>query len=160
MGRGLYTKQYFRNETRYEFIECSSLGHSVPYFAEDKIQKHGKEYFAVNYTYEPGYYSFDMAGAYGDENVKSVKREFRTYDDYITVTDTFSVNAPATERLTSLIAPEISEGSVKIDTAEITFDKNACTVSVSEVVTSKKFTVYLIDFKLNDGVNTFELTIK
>ena len=160
MGRGLYTKQYFRNETRYDFIECSSLGHCVPYFDEKKIQKHGKEYAATNYTYEPGYYAFDMAGAYNDEDVKSVKREFRTYDDHITVTDTFDVTAPITERLTSLIAPEVSEGMVKIDTAVITYDKDACAVTISEEITSKKFTVYLIDFKLNDGVKSFELNIK
>ena len=160
MGRGAYTKQYFRNETRYEFIECSSLGHSVPYFADKKIQKFGKNYAANDYSYTAGCFSFDMAGAYADDDVKSVKREFKTYPDYVTVTDTFDCTAPITERLVSLIKPEVASGSVKIDSAEITFDNNLCDVTVSEEITSKSFTVYLIDFKLNDGVKNFEMKIK
>lgn len=160
MGRGAYTKQYFRNETRYGFIECSSLGHCVPYFDDDKIQKLGKEFSADSYSFEPGYFAFDMAKAYGDESVKEIKREFRTYDDNVTVTDTFVTDSAITERLVSLYNPEVSEGLVKILSAEITFDNSLCDVSVKEVVTSKKFTVYLIDFKLKAGVKSFELKLK
>ncbi|MBE6537507.1 MAG: hypothetical protein E7673_06100 [Ruminococcaceae bacterium] len=160
MGRGAYTKQYFRNETRYEFIECSSLGHCVPYFDGDKIQKMGSDFRADDYTYREGYLAFDMAKAYGDEAVRSVKREFRTYSDYVTVTDTFDCDCAITDRIVSVIKPEIFDGTVKIESAEITFDKDACAVSVSEEVTSKKFTVYLIDFKLNDGVKSFEMKLK
>ncbi len=160
MGRGSYTKQYFRNETRYEFIECSSLGHSVPYFDDVKIQKHGSDYRAENYTFEPGYFAFDMAKAYGDDAVKSVKREFKTTEDCVTVTDTFDCDSKITDRIISLIKPEISEGSVKIESAEVTFDNTLCDVTFSEVVTSKKFTAYLIDFKLKDGVKTFEMKLR
>jgi hypothetical protein len=160
MGRGAYTKQYFRNETRYEHIECSSLGHCVPYFDDDKIQKFGKEFSADNYSFEPGYFAFDMAKAYGDESVKEIKREFRTYDDYVTVTDTFVTDCAVTERLASLYEPEISDDLIKILSCEISFDNSLCDVSVKEVVTSKKFTVYLIDFKLKAGVKSFGLKLK
>ena len=160
MGRGAYTKQYFRNETRYDFIECSSLGHCVPYFDGDKIQKLGKEFTADNYVFEPGYFAFDMAKAYGEESVKEIKREFRTYDDYVTVTDTFVTDSAVTERLVSLYNPEVSEGLIKILSGEVSFDNSLCDVSVSEVVTSKKFTVYLIDFKLKAGVKSFEIKLK
>ena len=160
MGRGAYTKQYFKPETRYDFIECSSLGHSVPYFNDEIPQKFGNEYAAKDYVFSPGYYAMDIAGAYGDERIKSVKREFRTYDEYVTVTDTFDSDAAITERLVSIIEPEISEGKVKILCAEIEFDNSLCDVSVKETVTSKRFTAYLIDFKLRDGVNRFEFKIK
>lgn len=160
MGRGAYTKQYFKPETRYDFIECSSLGHCVPYFDEEIPQKFGKEFAAKDYVFSPGYYAMDIAGAYGDERIRSVKREFRTYDEGITVTDTFDCDAAITERIVSIIEPEISDGMVKILSAKVTFDNSLCDVSVKETVTSKKFTAYLIDFKLKDGVKSFEMKLK
>lgn len=159
MGGGAYNKEYFRDETRYDFIETSSLGHSVPYF-DDVIQKFGTEYHAVNCIYEKGYLAFDIAKAYGNEAVRSVRREFRTYDGYVTVTDTFDCDTAVTDRIVSLIEPEITNGTVKILYATVTFDKSLCDVAVSEVVTSKGFTAYLIDFKLKEGVKRFEMKLR
>lgn len=160
IGRGLYCKQYFSDETRYDFIECSSLGHCVPYFDVDKAQKVGKEYCATDCSFTPGYFGFDMAKVYGDEAIKSVKREFRTFDDCVTLTDTFSTDCSITERLVSFEKPEVFDGSIKILTGEITFNSALYDVTLNETKTSKNTTVYLIDFKLKDGVNSFEIKLK
>ena len=162
MGRGAYTKQYFRNETRYEHIECSSLGHNVPYFDESIAQKYGADFKAGCETHENGKFSMDIAKAYGDERIKSVKRVFIASEDEVKVKDTFDVSdgVTVTERLVSLYKPEVLESSVKIDSGEVFFDKALCDVTITEKVTSKKFTVYLIDFKLKPGINSFEFIFR
>lgn len=45
IGSPEYVKEYFRNETRYEFLAASSLGHSVPVI-NGQAQSYGKEYYA------------------------------------------------------------------------------------------------------------------
>ena len=162
MGRGAYTKQYFRIETRYEHIECSSLGHSVPYFNDGTAQKFGGEFKAECETHESGKFSLDIAGAYGSEAIKSVKRTFIAKEDEVILTDTFEVDegTQITERLVALFKPEILDSSIKIGSGEVFFDKSICDVSVTEKVTTKKFTVYLIDFKLKSGINACEFTFR
>ena len=75
LGAGLYTRQYFRNSTRYQIINCSSLGHSVPYFGET-VQKYGRDYRAENVKYGENTFSFDLAGAYGDGMLPAFSRTF------------------------------------------------------------------------------------
>ncbi|MBQ9069834.1 MAG: heparinase II/III family protein [Clostridia bacterium] len=162
MGKGVYSKQYFRKETRYSsFIECSSMGHSVPYF--DGIeQKFGDEYSASDVKYSKDCLSMDIAGAYGDERIRSVKRVFLAKNDSVTVRDSFDVSdgIGITERLVSLYQPKILDGSVKIESCEIFFDKSVCDVACTKTEKSDGKSVYLIDFKIRAGERAFEITIK
>lgn len=162
MGRGVYSKQYFRPETRYEMIECSSLGHNVPHFGGKVKQCYGKTFAATDVEYKSGEFSMDIAGAYGDESVKSIKRSFITDDGCVKLIDIFDYTGEEkiVERLTTHIKPEISNGNIKLDCADIIFDNDKCAVSVTEIVTSKKVTVYLIDFELSAGTTQFEFIFK
>ena len=101
-----------------------------------------------------------MAGAYGDENVRSIRREFSFTDSEITLCDSFDYNgeAPITERLVSRIAPEIHNDYVSVGEINIFFDKSICTLSVKESKTSKNAELYFIDFELAENVS--EITLK
>ena len=162
MGRGVYTKQYFRPETRYEMIECSSLGHNVPHFGDAGKQGYGNEFYASDVSHTAGCFAMDIAGAYPDDAVKSIKRSFTAEEDTLVLTDVFDYTGTDViyERLVSPCQPEIIGSTIKIDSAELLFDSEKCTVSISKTVTSKKFDIYLIDFALNEGVKEFKITIK
>ena len=161
-GRGVYTKQYFRNETRYEMIECSSLGHAVPYFGEKGAQGFGSEYAASNSSFTPGCFSVDIAGAYPDENVNSIYRTFKATDDSITLTDCFeySGNESITEIFPTLFKPEIGDGVVTIGDGALYYDAALYTPTISSTVTSKKHELYFVEFKLDSGCKKFEMTLK
>ncbi len=160
MGKGLYCKQYFRANTRYDFIECSSLGHSVPYFG-DIIQKTGKEFSASDTVCRTGYFAADIAGAYGDERVKRILREFCLTDTELTMTDTFdySGDAPITERFVSLIEPKAEGGKVIIGTAQLSYN-DSCTPKISSMENSNKKTVWFIDFTLPHSSKSFCIKLK
>ncbi len=161
MGRGLYSKQYFNKATRYDFIECSSLGHNVPYFNEDIAQSFGAEYAASDVSFENGVLSMDLAPAYKDDAVKSIKRSFTLGEDNVVVSDTFDHTAASvTDRLVTLIKPTVEDGVITLDSAKITYDAALADVSVCEKDTSKKLHLYLIDFKLKEGVTHFEFTVE
>jgi hypothetical protein len=159
LGPGKYTKQYFRNDTRYSHVECSSLGHSVPFFGEC-VQKTGKEYRATSIEYNPGFFALDIANAYDVPDLKSLKREFTLSDDSVSLTDTFDYvgEESITERFVSFIKPEICDGYVAIDSASIIYSLGEPTVS--SVVDSKKRNVYFIDFKLPANTQKFTVIIK
>lgn len=161
MGKGKYSKQYFRPETRYDFIECSSLGHSVPFFGADGAQKQGAVFTAKDVSLENGVFSMDIAGAYGIEELKSLHREFSASDDALTLSDSFdySGSEDITERLISFTEPELCDGYIKIDSCKVYYDASACTVSTKSTTTSVGYCIYIIDFKLNENVKEFKLTV-
>lgn len=162
IGRGTYCKQYFRNETRYGMIECSSLGHNVPHFGENGCQSNGAKFTSSDVSLENGVFSMDIAGCYADECVKSVKRSFTATADFVKLNDVFVYdgNEKIFERFVSFEEPKLDSNTVKLGACEISYDSSVCTASYKSVVTSKKLTVYLIDFELNEGIYEFEATIK
>ena len=116
LGAGLYTRQYFRESTRYKIINCSSLGHSVPYFG-DALQKPGRDYCAENVKYGENTFSFDLAGAYGDEKLPAFSRTFTVTPDSVTVSDKFDWRgeAPAVERFMLWDEPTVVDGGFTVD---------------------------------------------
>lgn len=116
LGAGLYTRQYFRESTRYNIINCSSLGHSVPYFGET-LQKAGKRYRAENVKYGENTFSFDLADAYGDEKLPAFSREFTVTPDSVTVSDRFDWRgeAPAVERFMLWNEPTLIDGGFTVE---------------------------------------------
>ena len=162
-GPGRYSQQYFSKDTRYQMLECASLGHSVPYFNDGEIiQKFGKEFGSVDAKFEKGIFSFDFAKAYGDERITSIKRSFSFTEDTITLTDKFVCNGidSITERIISREKPEINDGEIAFSDTTVSFDNTLCVPSISTGVTTKNSTLYLIDFKLNKGVDKFTLIFK
>ena len=79
IGSQEYVKQYFINETRYEFLLASSLGHSVPVI-RGCTQKFGEEYKAkvINCEDKEGktYYELDLSKAYDCSAMQKYHREF------------------------------------------------------------------------------------
>jgi len=73
LGAGLYTRQYFDNETRYSIFCNSSYGHSVPIVC-GKPQGTGKEYYG-KLTAKNDVVTIDMSKAY--DNVSKLLRTFK-----------------------------------------------------------------------------------
>ena len=79
IGSQEYVKEYFRNETRYDFLLASSLGHSVP-LINGCAQKYGEEYKAkvinCENKEEKTYYELDLRKAYNCNGMVKYNRQF------------------------------------------------------------------------------------
>lgn len=161
-GRGQYSKQYF-GDTRYEHVECSSRGHSVP-IIDGKYQLTGKGFVAKNTKFENGVFTTDIAGAYGTEELAGLVRRFEFTEDTITLSDTFNYRGDGklVDRIVTLIAPVTDEsGKIVLEDTVITYDAEKVELDVaSEKNTSGESTLYFMDFTLKDGVREFICTIK
>ena len=157
-GPGVYSKQYFAADTRYGLIECSSLGHSVPYFG-DCVQKFGAEYTSCDVDFKDGVFSMDIAGAYGSDEVKSVIRKFACDDEKVVLKDKFvyTGSAPITDRIVLREEPTVDGNTVKCESISIVYDPNEATVSIPATENSKGRTLYFVDFVLNDGISEITL---
>ncbi len=162
LGSGLYTRQYFAPATRYSVLECSSLGHSVPIIAGEG-QKFGREFCARDVRFADGCLSMDISGAYGNESVGCVRRSFYLSDDSITLVDEYERRGktPITERFVSIVTPEIRDtGAIQIGEATLKYDESLTPKIVKTSGTSpSNKTVYFIDFELDEGVDSFRLTL-
>ena len=89
LGAGEYTKQYFREETRYQIFCNGSQGHSVPEI-QGQRQAAGAGYRAENVQMGEKSFSLEMAGAYPAGMVKSLHRTL-DYESsgHLILTDTF-----------------------------------------------------------------------
>ncbi|MBQ9116897.1 MAG: heparinase II/III family protein, partial [Clostridia bacterium] len=153
LGSGVYTRQYFAEDTRYTFLESSSRGHSVPIIG-GCYQGTGGKYKATEPKFENGVFSLDIAKAYPCEGLSSVKRSFSFTDTSVTLTDVFEYSGEGeiTERIVTLLKPELTEpGKIKIDCATLTFDPSACECTVTEEKRERGDICYLIDFTVKDG---------
>ena len=165
IGSAVYSKQYFNSATRYDFIQCSSLGHSVPYLGDGIAQRYGSQYRAKDVRYTEGRFSFDMADAYGDERLRSLVREFKVSDGGVTVTDSFDIaeGVSLTERFALLREPRISGLDVLVEGVTLEYDRQRVAevsyITVELPRGNDKY-AYLLDFKLKAGVTEFCITIK
>ncbi|MCR5428029.1 MAG: heparinase II/III-family protein [Lachnospiraceae bacterium] len=118
LGAGEYTAQYFKDETRYGYIVCSSLGHNVPVI-NGHGQQAGREFACGEFVCETRQENcgvrLSFAGAYGDDALKSLVRELH-YDptaEILRVEDRFeSEGCLIVENL-------VSQGDVRISGDEI-----------------------------------------
>ena len=165
VGIGVYSKQYFNSQTRYTFIQCSSLGHSLPYFGDKRAQLAGAEFAASDVSYKDGVFSFDMAGAYGIPELKSARRTFVLSEDRIKLTDefVFESDEPITERITTLQRPVSTEGGViELENTKILYDEGAVeeiNINTEPLTRGDAKEYYLIDFKLRSGAKSFTATV-
>ena len=167
LGAGLYTRQYFRNETRYQIINCSSLGHSVPYFGET-VLKYGKEHRATNVTYGDNSFSFDMEGAYGDENLPSLSRSFIALPDCVTIADKFDWRgeAPAVERFMLWDEPTLCDGGFTVRGVTCRFVGRVAKATVVPFeyeihhAGGRTRGAYFVDVELEKGADAFTLEIR
>ncbi|MBR2460961.1 MAG: heparinase II/III family protein [Clostridia bacterium] len=162
LGSGRYTRQYFAADTRYSILECSSRGHSVPMIGEN-YQLVGSAARASDFQYENGVLSMDIAGAYRVEGLERIDRSFKLETDSVTLTDSFVYNGTEqiTDRIVSFEKAELVDRcTVRIDSATVSFDPDACDCVIGTEQTEKGATCYLVDFKLKRGVTVFTCTVR
>lgn len=153
LGCGEYVKETFQPETRYNFIQNSSRGHSVP-IVNGEYQREGKQFRANNVKASEDCFELHIEGAYAPGVIEGIKRQFVIDDHKVTLTDTFTFaldTVSVTERFVSKIKPEICDGYIDFDIARIGYDKQRYqpTVSTETFVAHNGIdvvTVYLIDF--------------
>lgn len=161
IGRGVYSKQYFNDETRYSILETSSRGHSVP-IINGKYQLTGKDASAKNVSFENGVFSMELKDVY-PKGLSSFIRSFDFTDDSVILTDSFEADDSAriVERIVTLIKPEIiGDGKVSVLDAIISFDPDKASVNINSEVRERKDLCYFIDFKLKPEVSEFSIIIK
>ena len=175
IGRGEYTRQYFGPE-RYGLLCCGSHGHSVP-IVGGKFQKHGREYRAakVSFAEKPDgtvAFSGDIAPAYGNKRLKSLRRAFRVnpVSAEATVADTFVFDgAPLSivERFIGFEKPEIvAPGKVRFGAFDVAFDPSLAakvgahsgnSYGSPDNRVAKKLEVFTLDIKLPTGAKGFKI---
>lgn len=151
-GSGEYMREYFRDETRYDFLVTSSRGHSVP-IIDREYQKSGSEFRGKVLKHSDAVFRVDFAEAYGLDYLSSAKRSFKVNDDFIEMTDKFefsdSLNHRITERFISLVMPRIKGGLIQIGSVLLLCDKTAHISEERVSAHSGKCmdTIYFIDYE-------------
>lgn len=160
LGSGLYDKNYF-SERRYEAFEPSSFAHSIPVI-NGEGEATGAQYSATEVLASPEYFSLDIAAAYGNEAIKSVKRRFDISDSSVTLTDSFDISGDGkiVERFITLAEPaRVGDNQIAVDGATLEFSDGVASVQISKKATAKN-ECYIIDLALAGGVAHFVATIK
>lgn len=145
-------------KTRYEVINNSSLGHSVP-IVNGEGQLAGTDIFGELSVAEK--VKVDMKNAYGAK-IKKLERSFELSENELILTDEFDKGLDITERLVTDFEPKLTETLVMIDEAKIAVPKG-WSVSVSERDTTyhsgKARKIYLIDFVPEEKPGIFTIKI-
>ncbi|MBQ8880212.1 MAG: heparinase II/III family protein [Clostridia bacterium] len=159
VGKGRYTADYF-GDKRYLSFEPSSSSHSLP-IIDGKGQLPGECYKARDVVATDSLFTLDIAGAYGNPDVVSLRRRFELTEAKVTLTDSFQLkkDLPITERFVTFTEPQLYDGTLLVDGAMVGYSDGA-----SEVRVTKRTTYlggcYLIDFVLSAGAKSFKLWIK
>ena len=115
LGSGEYTKEYF-SARRYDIFCNGSQGHSVP-IVGGRLQKEGREHGARDVTFAErdgkAVFSGDIAGAYGMEELASLRRKFEIApaNGRATLTDEFAFNGEpmsVTERFVGYVEAKVT----------------------------------------------------
>ncbi|MBQ1269900.1 MAG: heparinase II/III family protein [Clostridia bacterium] len=169
VGAGEYTRQYFREETRYQYFNTSSRSHSVPILFGN-YQKTGGRYRAENTVWNGKTFSYDYASAYDDERVTSLKRFIDvdkkgiTVRNQITFAEGFTPSAgDYIERYVLTEKPQIEQGKLVAGGVVATYKGAGLpTVSVQMVTPHNPaegdYPVYLVDFAVQG--TEFEIRIE
>ena len=157
LGSPQYTAFNF-GKTRYEVINNSSLGHSVP-IVNGEGQLAGTDVFGKMSVSDK--IRIDLKNAYG-ANIKRLGRSFELTENEIVLTDEFDFRLDITERLVTDIKPQTADGCVFIEKAKISAPP-CWSVSVSERDTTyhsgKERKIYLIDFAPEAKTDIFKIRI-
>ena len=152
LGAGLYTREYFREETRYGIFCNSSFGHSVP-IINGEGQKFGRAY-AGTLVHKGDTLTVEMAGAYGQEALKGLRRRIRHTEDGIFLEDTVTGAVQLTERFITTVAPCVEAGCVRVSNVRLSFDPSLSPEIRTEVHVGhrgEETAVYCIDFAFPHG---------
>ncbi|MBQ1942294.1 MAG: heparinase II/III family protein, partial [Clostridia bacterium] len=170
VGRGEYTRQYFREETRYQYFNTSSRSHSVPILFGN-YQKTGGRYRANNTVWDGTTLSYDYASAYDDERVISLIRQITPDKGGVTIKNTITFGENVTpavgdyiERYVVTEKPVVEEGKLTVGNVVATYrGAGKPTVTEEPLITHPDDgqivkSVYLIDFAVTG--TEFEIRIE
>lgn len=110
LGAGEYTKEYFRDETRYQIFVNQSQSHNLP-LIEGEGEKPGREYACRNFfTDGKGNTEMELEGAYGQKKLEKFVRKiaFCGEDGSLQVEDAFRGEAGMSV-VESLVTPWLPE---------------------------------------------------
>ena len=161
LGSGRYSRQYFAADTRYTILECSSRGHNVP-IVDGVNQFTSKDAKATATKYENGVFSMNIATAYKCDGLEAINRKFSFTEESVTLSDSFTYNGNGkiTERLVTLLVPEITEpGTVKIEDVTVKYNPEKCVCTIDSEPKNERETCYFIDFALNKDEKEFSVEI-
>lgn len=109
LGCGEYTKDYFKDDTRYKIFNNRSISHNVPLINGEE-QKAGEEYKCLSFeSTKTGQIRMSYASAYGLKNI-GLDRNIELYsnENIITIEDVLSSDKyTLTENLITYIKPKI-----------------------------------------------------
>ena len=151
-GAGEYVKDYF-SEKRYEFLVTRSLGHSVPYINK-KEQMAGEEYCGKLIKADGNECIMEIAGAYPDDTLKSLRRSFRCEKDGMVLRDEFEFSqqpSEVCERFVTLTEPKVDKlkGRINLNGHSVLFEPLMFDIHITSEVYSNHeglpTTAYLID---------------
>ncbi len=168
LGRGEYIKETFLAETRYNFIQNSSRGHSLP-IVNGEYQLYGLEHRAKNVKATDNSFELDIEAAYPTGIIDRINRRFVLDDNKVIMTDTFEFSAKTKEikeRIVSKTKPKLADGVVDFGVGKVKYDfekYDASLITDSFVhhngVDIVK--VYIVDFTAkNNGETVCELTFE
>lgn len=159
-GCGEYTADYFKDETRYGYLCCSSLGHSVP-IIDGTAQMHGREYRCTGFDAGNDRVRLELGGAY--PIAVRITRELELQNRGVTLRDSFLFpdGQPhcVIERLVTDIMPRIEGGVTCIN--DLVIDRAArVTAEVIKDHGGNDRTVYLLDFTADLPIFEIHIDIK
>lgn len=170
LGKAIYRRETFDPKLRYNLLNNSSRGHSVP-VVNGEYQKDGKNFKAKNVNAGEVFFEADIEGAYEEGAVKKINRRFDLKDSSIVLCDTIEYSEKTKEvmeRFVSRTKPEVCDGYVDLKTAKILYNSEKYKVSLSQDryrnhTNVEDVLVYFMDFKginANETVFEFEILIK
>lgn len=163
LGAGLYTKQYFQPEHRYNIFCNRSMGHSVP-IINGCEQQTGSE-FSGNMSVSGNTVTVDFADAYGINDLKRLTRKAIVNSDDVIIADSWDGNVKVTERFVTTIKPVTNMGCVVFDKATLFYSKEL----TPRITKEKHFLhgtksgyqdVYCIDFDIPKNKHSAEFKIE
>ena len=151
LGSGEYTRQYFDDETRYDYLVCSSRGHSLP-IINGEYQKVGKTLAAVQKKSDREF-TVHYGFAYELDSLRDAARSFVCDENGVTVQDDFSFSKmpqSLVDRFVSRLKPVCGDGYITLGNAVMRYDPSLLTVTIGEEAYSDHArvmqTAYFIDF--------------
>ncbi len=155
IGSGEYCKKYF-SDKRYEFLETSSRGHSVP-IVDGVYQASGREHAATDFSGDENGISMNLAPAYPAGTVDALYRTFRKVSDReFRIADRIRFadgEHTVTERFVSFLPPIVMGECVIISSENEKLEiipgqniKPSITEEYRRPGTSQQMPVYLIDY--------------
>lgn len=166
LGAGLYTKQAFTLETRYNYLNWASWGHSLP-MINGTPQCVGKNYRAKDTKAQDNFFETDISGAYPEGMIGKLVRRFDLEENAVVLKDTYEFSDKTefiTERFVTKKKPELCDGYIAVGDSKLWYDNVKFSVdfkndSYKNHQNTADVSVYFIDFEAKNKKET-EFKIK